>query len=145
MLIIENPLRLLIIALGIMICLLLFFKFMDFTDKIKSKAKGSKKAESSEKKSEDKKSEEVLEEDIPFDSNNMTNYLYDRFVLSPTTDDAICYKANISDSFLTEEKYSEIRNKKVKIEVKPVENSVYSNQVHSKIAELTNNNRQEKH
>ena len=28
--------------------------------------------------------------------------------------------------------------------VKPVENSVYSNQVHSKIAELTNNNRQEK-
>lgn len=151
MLIIENPLRLLIIALAIMICLLLFFKIVDFFDKVRSKSKSDKKADVSsdnkaiEKKADVKSEESAISGDVPFDSKNMTNYLYDRFVLNPTLDDLTHYENNISNAFITDEKYSEIRDKKVKIEVKPVENSVYAkNQIHSKIAELTNNNRSEK-
>ena len=75
----------------------------------------------------------------------MTNYLYDRFVTNPTTDDAIYYRDNISQSFLSDEKYTEIRDKKVKIDVNPVERTCCGgNKIHRKIAELTNNNRLEK-
>lgn len=156
MLIIENPLRLLIIALCIMICLLLFFKIVNFCEKVNSKNKTKKDNKSA---ASDKKQESIVEKkdgdaknsdgekvtDIPFDSKNMTNYLYDRFVISPTTDDAIYYQDNISQSFLSEEKYAEIRDKKVHIDVKPVESSQYSrNHLYRKIEELTSNNRLEK-
>lgn len=157
MLIIENPLVMLIIALIIMICFLIFFKIVNFFEniKVKSKPKSDKKASiaKSEKVSESKDDnankikvdESEKSEDIPFDSKSMTNYLYDRFVVDPTIDDQTKYKSNISGAFISEEKYSEIRNNKVNIKVEPVGYSNYQrNRIYDKINELTNNNRQEK-
>ena len=52
MLIIENPLKLLIIALAIMICLLIFFKIVDFFEAIKKNGKSKKDSKSDAKQKE---------------------------------------------------------------------------------------------
>ena len=157
MLIIDNPLVMLIIALIIMISLLIFFKIVNFCEsiKVKSKPKSDKKdavsksekvvASKEDNANKIKVDESEKSEDIPYDSNSMTNYLYDRFVIDPTNDDPTKYRSNISESFISEEKYSEIRNKKVCINVEPVGYSNYQrSRIYDKINELTNNNRQEK-
>ena len=122
MLIIENPLKLLIIALLVMICLLLFFKFMDLLDAKKKKAASKKdKKDDSAKETKEEKQPIAKDEEPVYDPKTSTNYLYDRFVMCPTTDDAMVCENKICDSFLSEDKYKQIRNKKVDIKVNPVE------------------------
>ena len=152
MLIVEDPLRLLYIALGILIILLLIIKFSEFVGKFESKAKKKKESKPAptkeEKPKEDKPKEEESKEESkkpssPEVSDN-SNYLYDRFAVNPTIDDADCYKKSISEAFLTEEKYREIRNNKVDIRVEKVGSDLYKNNIQNRIRELTNNNRTEK-
>ena len=142
MLIMENPLLMLFIALGILIFFLTLFKFLNMLESIK--AKPSKKTAKAEPKKEEKPIEEKKEpaKDEEFDYKNITNYLYDRFVTNPSRDDEYIEK-NISESFLNDKEYSDIRNKKVDIRVEPVVDSS-KDMLYQKIQELTNNNRQEK-
>lgn len=159
MLFVENPLKLLYIALGILISFLTIIKISNFFESVMTKTKSKPKKEESktekvkaEIKSEDikeSKSEKIEEkgvvEDIVVDSKNMTNYLYDRFVANPTLDDSIKDNIMVSNAFLNDDDYAEIRDKKVKINVEPVQNTSYSREnVYRRIQELTNNNRIEK-
>ena len=152
MLIVEDPLRLLYIALGILIILLLIIKFSEFVGKFESKAKKKKESKPAPTKEEKPKEEAVKEEkpkeeikkDPSPDVFDNSNYLYDRFVVKPTNDDPECYKKSLSEAFLTEEKYREIRDNKVDIKVEKVRSDVYKNNIQNRIRELTNNNRAEK-
>lgn len=140
MLIIESPLFLLIIALGILIFFLALFKLLELWEKYKSNNKPIAKKEPQKV---EKKEPEIVWEDDVFDEKNINNYLYDRFVVSPTIDDSFVDK-QISEVFLDEKKYSEIRNKKVEIKVEPVQNLSEKEILYNKIEQLTNNNRTEK-
>ena len=144
MLIIDNPLFLLFITLGKLIFFLTLFKILNYLESKKSK--NSNKASKSESKIEEKSKDlGCLESNDEFvDYKKMTNYLYDRFVTTPTSDDDYI-ESNISESFISEDTYAEIRNKKVEIKVEPV-TSNYSDKenLYKKIEELTNNNRTEK-
>lgn len=158
MLFVENPLKLLYVALGIMLFILALIKISNFFESLIAKSKSNTKKDkpkdetvNTEKKLEDKKelkpekSEECVIEDILVDSKNMTNYLYDRFVIDPTLDDLIKDDIVISNTFLNDDDYSEIRDKKVKIKVEPVQTQTYSREnVYRRIQEITNNNRSEK-
>ena len=152
MLIVEDPLRLLYIALGILIILLLIIKFSEFVGKLESKTKKKKESKPAPTKEEKPKEESVKEEkqkeelkkDPSPDVFDNSNYLYDRFVVKPTSDDPECYKKSLSEAFLTEEKYREIRDNKVDIKVEKVRSDVYKNNIQNRIRELTNNNRAEK-
>jgi len=157
MLIFEDPLKLLYIALGILLFFLTIFKISDFFGSLKVKEKSKKNSQKEEtSKSEDKKSEssesknesvveKTASEDVAFDSKNMTNYLYDRFVTNPTIDDSLRDTSKLSEAFLTDESYTEIRDKKVEIKVEPINSTnSYRENVYKKIQELTNNNRSEK-
>ena len=131
MLIVDNPLKLLYIALGILIFFLLLFKVINFLENIKVKSKTKKESKpsvKSETKSESKETktdsesvvmEKATTDDVVIDSKNMSNYLYDRFVTNPTVDDQVHQKANIPN-YITQENADEIKNAKVKIDVTPI-------------------------
>lgn len=123
----DNPLIFLYIAMGILIFFLVLFKLLNILEDKLSKAK-PKEAKKEEKKDVKKESpvakEEVKEvpkdtlEDLPGDDKN--NYLYDRFVLNPTPEDDIRIKS-ISDTFITDKDLQEIRERKTRIRVTPVQ------------------------
>ena len=133
MLIIENPIFLLIIALAILSFFLILFKLLNYFDSRKQKTqKTENKKEENVAQVEDKK-EEYIEPN--------TNYLYDRFVTEPTDDDAMSIDENICDAFLKDDDYLEIRNHKVDIKV---EKSDDKSELYKRIEQITNNNRIEK-
>lgn len=132
MIILENPVISLIIALAILAFVVLFFKAINSLENAKPKAKSNSKdkkseskVESSDKSSDSKKGEEqntVSKDDgkskptKPDDSN----YLYDRFVVSPTDDDKTMLDSNICSAFLNSKQEKDIHDKKVEIQVSPV-------------------------
>ncbi|MDY5676619.1 MAG: hypothetical protein SPK63_02380 [Eubacteriales bacterium] len=135
MIILEHPLMSLIIALLVLIFFLVLFKILNYLDKVKEKSKPKEKksdtkVESSEKSSSEKSDSSV--KDAGSSSNSLaqdkskvsgdTNYLYDRFVVSPTIDDKQVIDANICSAFLDIKKADEIKNKKLDIHVEPVVN-----------------------
>lgn len=134
MIILENPLLALIIALLVLIFFLVLFKILNHLEKVKENSKpkekkSDSKVESIEKsgseKSSDNKSSEILTNSNNTSSDNTksagdTNYLYDRFVISPTSDDKQVVDSNICSAFLDYKKADEIKNKKLEIHVDPV-------------------------
>ena len=139
MAIVEHPLSFLIIALFLLLGMLIFFKLVDFlfaNAEKKKKKKESKSTEKKDSKPTEKKEEKVVEnkkiEEKPNESqptqtveskqgvnttSNGYNYLHDRFVDNPTTDDVVCNNENYS-MFLSNEEYDRIRNEKIEIRVK---------------------------
>ena len=78
--------------------------------------------------------------------NPNQNYLYDRFVLTPTNEDNVQIKKNTS--FIDEEEADKLRDEKLKIKVKDVENistkDLKKNSLYSRISEMANENLQAK-
>ena len=123
--IIERPIIWLIGVLGLLAFMLVLFKVLNFFENknVKSKGKSDKKEEKTPQKedkqvSESKESSEKIVDDEEVKSDYF-NYLYDRFVVSPTSDDKIKIKS-ISDAFLTQNECENIKNNKVHIEITPV-------------------------
>ena len=128
--IIENPLQSLIYTLLFLIFLLCFFKVVEFLGKTSKKSKDEKKEEPSKK---DEKKETVENLSTPFSDSN---YLYDRFVINPTIEDNIKTKSN--NAFLEEDDYKKIKDRKIEIKVRDVEDlEVKNNALHSKIQQMT--------
>jgi len=107
--IIGNPLKYLIYLLIILAIVLLFFKFVDFLNA--KKVSTEKQVKEPEKN--DKKEESIVNEEVK--TSDASNYLFDRFVLSPSKEDD--NSNNNKTVFLTDEDYDDIRNRKVDIEV----------------------------
>lgn len=134
--IIENPLQTLVYTLLFLILILIFFKVAEFLGKLQKKNKETKK----EVAKKDDITQKEEKEPTPFSD---TNYLYDRFVINPTIEDNI--EKNKSKTFLDEEDYQNIRNRKIEIKVKEVEDlEVKNNALHTKIQQMTNENRETK-
>ena len=74
------------------------------------------------------------------------NYLYDRFVLSPTSDDNVQIKQNTS--FIDEDEANRLRDEKLKIKVNDVvdisSKDLKKNSLYSRISEMANENLQVK-
>lgn len=150
MLIIENPLKCLFIALGILAFFLALFKLSDYLENKKAKPK-KEKAKSEKNNIADTKAKEESSstknevkplEDLPGDDKN--NYLYDRFVVNPSCEDHIHIKS-ISDTFITEKDLENIRNAKTHIHIAPVKklNCTHhlSNETQEKISQIIDENR----
>lgn len=75
--------------------------------------------------------------------SNCPNYLYDRFVVTPTADDEIKEK-DAFDGFLTEDEVNKIKDRNVKVDVKDVEdissNDVKKDKLYKKIQQMANEN-----
>lgn len=122
--IIEYPMIWLIGALILMAFMLLLFKVLNYLEdkKNKSKEKSEKKEDKSVKEDNKSKDSKITSEKIVDDEtvkSNYFNYLYDRFVESPTGEDIIQIKS-ISDTFISKEECDRIKNNKVHIEITPV-------------------------
>ena len=120
MAIVEHPLRFLILALFLLLATFLFFKIVDFLREREGKnKKESKSAVKKEENPSDIKKEEPVKqversttpEHINTTSNGY-NYLHDRFVENPTSDDVVI-NSNHSSVFLTDDEYDKIRNEKI--------------------------------
>ena len=110
---------------------------MEFLGKFSKKSKDEKKDDGA-KKDDSKASDEKTA--TPFSDSN---YLYDRFVSNPTSEDNI--KKITKKAFLEEEDYNNIKNRKIEIKVRDVEDlDVKNNALHSKIQQMTNENRETK-
>lgn len=76
-------------------------------------------------------------------TGNCQNYLYDRFVVSPTGDDCVNEKETF-DGFLTDAEAMEIRDRNIKVQVKDVEDISDSNitkdKLYKKIEAMANEN-----
>ena len=132
MIILENPVISLIIALSVLAFVLLFFKVINSLESTKPKAKNDSKDKKSESKNDSidksadsKKSEEQNTSSKDFDKSKSTksdnsNYLYERFVVSPTDDDKTMLDSNICSAFLNSKQEKDIHDKKVDIHVSPV-------------------------
>ena len=148
--IVENPLRYLIIALILLIVMLIFFKVMEFVfansnkksknnkeDKKQDVVKSDKASSEEISKTEDKKLEgnsTTSENKLP---SNGYNYLHDRFVENPTSEDCVTSDNN-SSMFLSVEEYDKIHNEKIKIKVKE------NGDIGSKIDEIIKGDNSEK-
>ena len=135
MFILDNPLMYFIFSLTLLALLMIFFKILNYLD-----TKKKSKVKKSEEKKEEKniESNETSEDKIVVYSGE--NYLYDRFVLTPTDDDKVNVKQSADNVFLSEEEYQEIKNKKVNIKVKDIDNQELS----TRLEQIINNNKQEK-
>lgn len=127
MFILENPVVALIIALGVLAFFKILFYLLNYLEKTKVKSKSEKKeqpqASSDEKKDTNEKNNEKNSDKSVSSSikSSGDNYLYDRFVTSPTTDDLCANKNKISTSFLADDEAKEIIEKKVDIKVEAVD------------------------
>lgn len=76
-------------------------------------------------------------------SANCPNYLYDRFVVSPTFDDEVQEKSTF-DGFLTDEEASDIKERNTKVDVKDVEdissNNSQKDKLYKKIQQMASEN-----
>lgn len=74
---------------------------------------------------------------------NCPNYLYDRFVVSPTLDDEVGENGSF-DGFLTDEEANEIKGRTVKVDVKDVEdissNNSQKDKLYKKIQQMASEN-----
>ena len=126
--IINNPLRFLIPIFMLIIILLILFKFNNWVDERKIKEKKPK-----EKKAEPVKAEVKLEEKDPVKAENIeektkeivvvtdTNYLFDRFVTSPTSEDNIQDNSTQNSTFISDDELNEIKNRRTDIQVGEVQ------------------------
>ena len=146
MFILDNPLMYFIFSLVLLALLMIFFKILNYLEtKPKTKPKEKKfnektskiKEEKQEDVKEEKQEEIITNKDIVYSGEN---YLYDRFVTNPTEDDCVNTNLYSNNPFITEEEYTEIRNKKVKIQVKELKNEELS----SKLDRAINHNSKEK-
>lgn len=130
MFLVEHPLTALIISLGILMFFKSLFALSNILEKMnanKKKSKDNKKEEKSEsvKTASDEKQQEKVEAKTSSSggqkNSGETNYLYDRFVVSPTIDDPKTCADKISDAFLSPADAKNIKDKKVDIRVEPVD------------------------
>ena len=147
--VIENPLKYLILAVCVLFFLKLIFKITDLLSnkKIKTKKKKEpvkKETKASEPVKEDK-SKELKEEVKKQEITNYSNYLYDRFVDNPSIEDE-CDSANIiSEAFITDQEFEDIKNRTTTIKVNDVEDiNATRNDLYSKIQAMTNENQENK-
>ena len=108
--IMENPLKYLIILLIILAILLLFFKVVDY---INSKNPSTSKKEKEPEKVE--KKEEIVPDKEESSVVDSSNYLFDRFVLSPSKEDNLIDDNN--QIFLSDKDYEDIKNRQIDIMV----------------------------
>lgn len=130
MFLVEHPLTALIISLAILLFFKILFGLSNFLEKLdfsKKKPKNSKKEEKIEpaKTKSEEKAQEKVESKTTVSGNqksiDSSNYLYDRFVVTPTNDDPKTCVDKISDAFLTPKDEKIIKDKKVEIHVEPVD------------------------
>ena len=130
MFLVEHPLIALIISLAILVFFKILFGLSNFLEKLdfsKKKSKDNKKEEkidSAKTKSEEKPQEKVESKTTASGNQksiDSSNYLYDRFVVTPTNDDPKTCVDKISDAFLTPKDEKSIKDKKVEIHVEPVD------------------------
>ncbi len=152
--VVTNPLKYLAFVWIGLIIMLLLFKFNNWVDDRTPKKKEDKPKKSKEetiKKIEEKTSDSLSvtkekeaekKEATKTEVFVNTNYLYDRFVDNPTNDDKIVDKKN--STFLSVEENEEIKNKKVEIKVKPVENLSQKEALYKKIEQMTSTNADER-
>lgn len=123
--IIEHPLIALIIALGVLIFFKLLFRISNFLEKhnTSKKKNDAKKADKAEATSVDTQSpkDDKLKPDTSIKTSNGENYLYDRFVVTPTTDDSYRNEDSICNAFLEDKEAKDIREKKINIHVEPLD------------------------
>lgn len=123
--IIEQPLIALIIALGVLIFFKLLFRISNYLEKLsaskkKSDAKKDVKAEEKAVTTQSTK-DEKSKTDTSVKSSNGDNYLYDRFVVTPTRDDSYRNEDSICNAFLEDKEAKDIREKKLDIHVEPLD------------------------
>lgn len=129
MFIIEHPLKALFIALGALIFFKVLFAIANFLENLGGKKKSEPKKET---KKEPAKEEvkPVTKETSDSSKNsavattiksNYDNYLYDRFVVTPTIEDLQKNDAKISEVFLRDKEAKEIKDKKLDIHVEPLD------------------------
>lgn len=131
MFLVEHPLIALIISLGILLFFKILFGLSNLLEKLqlsKKKSKDNKKEEKIEpaKVDKDEKSQQDAVAVQKSDGGNQknaveSNYLYDRFVVTPTIDDPKTCDDKISDAFLSPKDAKNIKDKKVDIRVEPVD------------------------
>lgn len=124
MFIVEHPVTALIIALLVLLSLKIIFGLSNLIEKHKSKSKSDKKEEV--KKEDNKSSDESKTKTEGKSSESKgtygnENYLYDRFVISPTNDDSNRNCDKICNAFLNEKEANDIRDKKLDIHVEPLD------------------------
>lgn len=164
--VIDNPLELLIFTLCALAGLMILFKFANWLESRPVKEKKSKEKKATSEKEpiketkEEKKDIVVSKDDIVKEvkeqvykemnsnvtivkSNDCSNYLYDRFVDSPSDDDNVNSKKSFQ-GFLTDEEARNIRDRDVKIKVNDVEDiSVLDdkkNELYKKIEKMATEN-----
>lgn len=146
--IIEDPLKYLILAICVLIFLKLFFKITDFFANKKAKAKNKKEVVKETKASEpvkEDKLKEIKEEVKKQEITNYSNYLYDRFVDNPSAEDEEDTSSIISEAFITDQEFEDIKNRTTTIKVNDVEDiNSNKNDVYSKIQALANENQENK-
>ena len=164
---ISNPIELLVYVLLALAFFMILFRISNWLEsyqpkerKKKEKKKVEKVVEVKETKIEIDKTTEVkkdvekvaetkeLKSDyvpmpIVTDMKPASNYLYDRFVVSPSKEDVNATNA-ISESFISENELKEIRDRQVKIRVKNVEDiseiSSDKQALYKKIQEMASEN-----
>lgn len=146
MFIVEHPVFSMIVALAVLAFFKILFWIGDFLSNLGNSKKSSpaKKEDKKEEKKEDKapaKTDNVTEKEIPKVNNatkadTSSNYLYDRFVVTPTNDDKNnCYQ-KINDAFIEVKQADAIKNNKVKIKVEPANLEIEKNK---RIQEILSN------
>lgn len=128
--IIEHPVIALIISLAVLAFFKILFAIGNYLENLgtSSKKSDTKKDEKTVKKQvedEKPKEENVKEEKIKPIENTKNigsdNYLYDRFVLTPTSDDINRNEDKICHAFLEDKEAKNIRDKKLDIHVEPLD------------------------
>ena len=140
--VIQDPLKYIIPIFITLMILLLLFRFNNWVDDRKIKEK-KPKAEPVKKVEEKVETESNKITEIKEEAKNEiivadTNYLYDRFVVSPTKDDEEESK-EINSAFLSNEEADKIRNRKTEIKVGEVHLSE-KEQLYNKIEAMKSEN-----
>lgn len=133
MFIVEHPVTALIIALGVLLAFKIIFAISNALEKYISSKKKSEPVKADKKPTEDKKEAVKSSEEKPKETQEKSvsstqkttssneNYLYDRFVVSPTRDDETKSCDKICSAFLEDKEAVDIKNKKLEIKVEPIE------------------------
>lgn len=129
--IVEHPLIALIITLGVLIFFKLLFAISNFLENLgNSKKSNAPKESKTDTKKEEKATSKITEENpkeekikpiCSVKTSSADNYLYDRFVVSPTKDDSRRNEDKICNAFLEDNEAKNIRDKKLDIRVEPLD------------------------
>ncbi len=129
MFILEHPLKALFIALGALIFFKVLFAVANYLENLGGKKKPEPKKETKKEPAKEEAKPAPKEPAEPPKNNTVTttiksnydNYLYDRFVVSPTGEDLQKNDAKISEAFLRDKEAKEIKDKKLDIHVEPLD------------------------